>query len=374
MSLTPILDLMQDPPKPRTPRWWPYILGAAIGAGIAVLPEFSDSLAGFNALLFIPLLYAAVAIHEFGHLLAGKMVGMAPGGLAIGGFVMMKSDRGWTFRFDRRFLAGGMAMPVPARGELRIPAFALMVAGGPVASILSTLVCGYLFLEYGSGAWDWVGSFLWASAPGLLSLIPASAGLNKSDGARLWMLLRRPEDAGVWMASVAVSAENIQGVRPREWDPVLVDRMLRAEGAGEVFPSLMGYYRALDEQNIPAALKHLETALALSARSGLAVRQALFFEAAEANALLKADAGHAREWLSRAVKLRKTKSKACAESAVAIGDGRFADALRDIAAARALIAKSRQRSGLAIFANERLDERERYCREALAAQSPAYQS
>ena len=368
MSATPILNMLQDPPAPRSKRWT-LLVGLAAGAAIVFAPtSLRGLLPGFNAILWIPCVYIAIAIHELGHLAVGKMAGMAPGGLVVGGFVMMKSGNHWTFRFDyRRILGGGMAVPQPVKRKFHISGFAWMVAAGPIASILSTLVCWIAFLKYGSGTWDWIGSSFWASAMGLFSLIPLSSGLHKSDAARLWMLLKRRDQAQAWMAAVAIQTENGNGVRPREWDSALVEQMLSAveSPGGRIFPELMAYFRNLDEQNESAALEHLESALAASASSGKAVRQALFLEAAEANALLICNAVNARAWRDRALKLRKPESTACSDGAVAMCEGRFEDAIRSIGMARAFLVKRKLDSGLARFAKERLDQRERVCKQAL---------
>jgi hypothetical protein len=368
MSATPILNMLQDPPTPRSKKW-AILLGVAAGAAIGLAPaSLGRMLPGLNPILWIPCLYVAIAIHELGHLAGGKMAGMAPGGLVVGGFVMMKSGNHWIFRFDyRRILGGGMAVPQPVKGKFQVAGFAWMVAAGPIASILSTLVCWITFLKYGSGTWDWIGSLFWASAMGLFSLIPISFGLHKSDAARLWLLLKRRDQAEAWMAAIAIQAENANGVRPREWDSAMVEQMLSIDEtrSGRIFPELMAYFRNLDEQNESAALEHLEIALAASASSGKAVRQALFFEAAEANALLICNAVNARAWRDRALKLRKPESAACCDGAVAMCEGRFGDALQSIERARALLVKRKLDSGLARFAKERLDQRERVCKQAL---------
>jgi hypothetical protein len=300
------------------------------------------------------------------------MAGMAPGGLIVGGFVILKSGDRWTFHFDyRRILSGGVAVPQPVKGKFGIAPFATMVAAGPIASILSTLVCWLAFLKYGSGTSDWIGSFFWASAVGLLSLIPMSSGIHKSDTAVLWMLWTQPDQARAWMASIAVQTESAKGIRPREWDPEMVEQMLAVSpsGSGRIFRHLMAYYRCLDEKNEAAAMEHLETALAASALSGKAVRQALFMEAAEVNALLKHNSGHARIWRDRALKLRKPQTIACVDGALAMSEGRFDDALRDIVSARDFIVKRKLACGLSRFALQRLDGRQRICEESRSALS-----
>ena len=92
----------------------------------------------------------------------------------------------------------------------------------------------------------------------------------------------------------------------------------------------------------------------------------LYFEAAEVNALLKHDPTRARTWRERALKLRKPESSACVDGGIAMSEARYDDAIRNIAAARARIVKRNLDSGLARFARQWLDERERFCRQALA--------
>ena len=370
MQATPILDLIKDPPAPRVSKVG-LLIGAAIGLGLVFMPDWlSDMLPGFNFLVWLPCFYIAICVHELAHLAAGIAVGMPPGGLVVGGFVLMKSGDHWTFRFDkRRLLGGGLAVPLPVKGKFDLAGFTWMVAAGPIASVLSVLVCWLAFVKYGSGDWEWIGSFFWASAVGLLSLIPMSSGMNKSDAARLWMLWTKPEQSRAWMATVAVQAENFAGIRPRDWDSGLVEQMLQAvpEGPEGISRHIMAYYLCLDEKRDEAACEHLEKALAASAKSGRAVRQLLFMEAAEVTALMRHDAPRAHTWLDRAQKLRKAESVACVKGSISICEGRFQDGLHEIAEARAFIVKRKLDSGTARFAKERLDDRERLCREALSA-------
>ncbi len=151
------------------------------------------------------------------------------------------------------------------------------------------------------------------------------------------MLLKHPDQAMAWMAAVAIQAENIKGIHPRDWDPDMFARMMSAPqpGGGRIFPELMAYLRNLEEGDQPSACLHLENAIGASAKAGKVVQQTLSFEAAEVNAMLKHNAANARVWLARALKLRKPESSACAESAVAIAEGRYEDALTKIDAARA---------------------------------------
>ena len=134
MSTTPILDLQEPPPKPGSARWIAVLIGVLIGGLVGMLqvrlPTFSGM--GFNGLLLIPAFYASIAVHELGHLLAGSLVGMPPGGLVIGGIVIFKSGRRWIIRFEpRRVFGGGLAKALPQKDSLRLASFGWMVAGVP---------------------------------------------------------------------------------------------------------------------------------------------------------------------------------------------------------------------------------------------------
>ena len=372
MSATPILDLEREPPtrrRSRWARWLPIVIGLAIGFTISAMdwsPD-PDSWPGFNPILWFLGIYVTITIHELAHLGVGMLRGMNPGGLIIGGFRLMRSGDRWTLRVEwKQFIIGGMAMPMSTK-DTSVADFVWMVAAGPIASILCTLALWIAFLHYGSGEWNWIGSFFWGSLPGISSLIPMSAGAHKSDAARIGMLLKNPGRAMAWMAAVAIQAENIKGVRPRDWDSDMFAKMMSStqSGGGRIFPELMAYQRSLEQGNEPAACLHLENAIGASAKAGKVYQQVLYFEAAEVNAMLKYNAANARVWLTRALRLRKPESSACAESAVAITEGRYEDALRKIDAARAHLMKRKQDSGTPRFAHERLNQRERLCKEAL---------
>ncbi|HEY6387166.1 MAG TPA: hypothetical protein VIX91_15935 [Candidatus Acidoferrum sp.] len=106
--------------------------------------------------------------------------------------------------------------------DFRPAAFAWMVAGGPIASLAFTAAFGFGAIKYGDGVWAWTGTLFWV---GLLitivSLIPASSGLNRSDGARLLVLMRQPEQSTAWMALYALQTEETHRVLPRDWDAEL---------------------------------------------------------------------------------------------------------------------------------------------------------
>ena len=367
MSATPILDLIETPPKPPQTKRLVLVIAGLVGVLLGMAPiMYPRYFAGFNGFLFLPALYVTVAVHEVGHLLAGRIVGMRPGAVVIGGISIFKSGQRWLIRFDyRRMFSGGLAKVLPEKGDFRPASFRWMVAGGPLASILFTAVCGLMELRYGPGLWGTTATLFWM---GLLTavgpLVPASRGLNKSDGARLWILARRPEQARAWMALYALQTEETNGVRPRDWDAELVAQMLLAEPSSGEYPyiQLLAFYRQMDQRKEQVALEHLEKALATSGNITKVFRQCIFLEAASSSALSRGNVSQARTWVERAGKVKEPVSTDNAEAVIAIREGRHEDAVRFLAAARARIERLKLDSGLARFAQEQLAEYAEICK------------
>ena len=104
LPATPILDLNEEPPPLRRSR---HLLAFAVGLAIGLGLGFGlDWLPPINGLAVLILLYPVIAIHEAGHLIAGKLVGMAPGGVLVGGFYFFRSGDRWTFHFEPRLIFG----------------------------------------------------------------------------------------------------------------------------------------------------------------------------------------------------------------------------------------------------------------------------
>ena len=282
MAATLIFDLEEPPPKPVSNKWIGLLIGFFVGLLLALSPLKKLGY-GFNRLLFFPALYVAIAFHEIGHLVAGSLVGMPPGALVIGGLVIFKSGDRWLIRFDyRRIFGGGLAKALPQKDDLRLTAFAWMVGGRPIASLLFLLSCAFLESRYGDGTWAWIGTLFWI---GLLitiaPLIPFSSGLNKSDGARLWTLMRRPGRCRSWMALWALQTEETRGVVPSDWDAELVSQMLMTDPSAGEYPyvQLLAFYRCMHQNKQQVSPEHLENSLASSARASKVLRQIIFLEA-----------------------------------------------------------------------------------------------
>jgi peptidase M50-like protein len=365
---SPIFDLEQPPPQQRW-GWLPKLIGGALGAIFSALLILADQnelpdwhWPACNGLLVLPALYFVIAIHELGHLAAGRLAGLNTGGIAVGGFIFTKSGKNWAFRFNRRLLGGGFFKPLTGTAGFRASRYAWMVAAGPAVSLFVMVVCGWVSVQYGSGHWNWIGTVFWTSPVGVISLVPFSSGLNKSDGMLLRMLIRHPEHSRSWMALIALQTEEARGLRPR--DPRLVEHMLAVDirSSDYVRCQLMAYYLRVDQGQEVAALEHLENALAGSGHSGIAIRHALYLEAASASAGISKHAAQARVWLQRARKLRRPDSLDVVEAGIAMCEGRYEEAAGHWEAARARVLRRRLDSGCIRLALEKWAEQEAVCR------------
>jgi hypothetical protein len=131
----------------------------------------------------------------------------------------------------------------------------------------------------GDGLWGWIATLFWTALfITVLPLVLFSRGT--SDGARLWKLMRRPDQTRPWIALWALQGEETCGVLPRNWDPELVRQMLVADPTSGQYPfiQLLAFYRLADEKNEQVALEHLENALAKSARCSKVLRQCIFWK------------------------------------------------------------------------------------------------
>lgn len=375
MSPAPILDLEQDLPKRRF-RWGVYFIGIPVILLIMLTPmvawAFWDTGPEFNGALLFPGFYVCVVIHELGHLIAGRFAGVPTGAFSVGGFTMARSGDHWTFRFDRRWLLGGFVIPLPPSRDFDRGRYAWLVAGGPVASILMSIACWSAFQRFGDGSLQWIGSLFWTSLMAVLAaLIPQRSMGIRSDSARLWQLFRDPEGARRWAALVALNGDDMKGVRPRDWDPALVDLMMQADPSEGHYASLqlLASYRSMDQGNPQGAVLNLEKALPYAARQGNKRAMVVCFQwAAALSASVRNNPAQGRVWLERAQKLRagKLEDLEGIQADIAIAQGRYADALGHLAKRLGEMKKKRLDSGTARFAKERIAEREALCRAALA--------
>lgn len=301
-SATPILDLLHPLPMPDTERVngrfaTPFLL--VVGA-IAMTENLSSLSIPFGFLLIN---FLTIAIHEFGHLIAGWCVGLRFKGVRIDPFRIRIDSGQWKFRIRPKLFGGFafMSLDRVRRVRRRLVAY---VAGGPAASIVcgaAAAVAGEIGVarQYDS-AWPTFLEFfgVWSLVIGCVSLFPFRVGRYANDGMLLRALLFWKPEATQLIASYALST--IKGDKP--FPPDYVHRWFRLAGARTKLQDqnyLENWLAFEGAQDHEIAAQSLERCLADSARMDDDQRDKLIVEAAVFTAWHRHDAVKAEIWSKR---------------------------------------------------------------------------
>jgi len=200
-----------------------YFIGKMGASASVEIPRITVILI---ALLFIPIFFIVIGIHEAGHALAGKWVNFDFRMYIVGPLMWNKEESGWQFQWNKNVnTAGGMVVCMPTDTDDLGRRFSVYAAGGPVASFLLTIVAygmyrlikpvditghvamqtlAYLFL---------VMAFL-SLVIFIVTAIPMHFGGFSSDGARVLRLLRGGETGRFETLILKLIAGSTSGLRP----------------------------------------------------------------------------------------------------------------------------------------------------------------
>jgi hypothetical protein len=168
-------------------------------------------------------------------------------------------------------------------------------------------------------------------------------GLNS-----LWELLRGGPPAEIKWLSRILSAALWDGIRPREWDAALVERILAARNGSpsDVIANLYGYYHALDTCRIECAGKLIDLAAAQCGKSPVNFHQAVSVEAAFFEGRYRSSATRARQWLEQVKHGQvEEQTRLRGEAAVLLAEGRRVEASEKVQAALAALPQSADPGG-----------------------------
>lgn len=336
--------------------------GALFGAWIANMAEVKST--GWDlsrpeklglVLACLPVIFLFLAAHEAGHLLGGRLAGFRFLLFIVGPLKIHRERDRIRLELNRSAgLAGGIAACVPEDARDLRRRTLMMVAGGPLASLVTGAFALGLFFGldlqglppesglaalYGSVALLMFGGG--SLGIGLVTLIPGRTSGFWTDGARILQLLRGGPQAERDVALMALIASSQAGRRPRDWDGALVEQALSLEDASlfEVLARMLVSARDLDRDDFESARRHLERALSLAGELPPTVRPGLLLEAAWFEAAVRGDAGAARRWLDAAGEgaLVQKHARLRAEAAVLAAEGKPAEAAERAAQARHLL-------------------------------------
>ncbi len=292
---------------------------AAISAGLALaitytLPQtwYEPTVAGpylLNTLTAaIAAYYLTMAIHELGHVAGGLLAGLRFVMLSVG--PLRVTRQGWGVRLDlneSRFWLGGFSLGVPTDDYALRRRVAMAAAGGPFSNAVQlVLVCLLMLNRQRAPIAVWPGALLdllvlFSTTSVLLTAWPRRMGAVTADGAKLLTLLKGGPQAERLTTIYALTGASTSGVRPRDLNPVWLQRALSPadESAEEASANFFCYFHALDAADLPAAAAYLDRALLLCQKLPQPQRVAYFLEAAYFEARHGGSAAAARAWLDQ---------------------------------------------------------------------------
>ncbi len=223
------------------------ITGYGISHFFFKMPGIKESLPAFNALdalTFLILILLVLAIHELGHLMGGFSRGMRFLLFIVGPFQWIKTPDG--IRFSLVFNLGsfgGLAAAMPDPDKELGAQMQRLVLGGPLASLILSFVCliiGALLQGKPAIYFYFVGGFSFLIF--LVTALPFRAGGFMSDGMQFLELRRGGTAVEERQNIITLMAQGMAGVRPRDLDMTIIDRMLASQTADPMRQVIARYY------------------------------------------------------------------------------------------------------------------------------------
>jgi hypothetical protein len=309
VSETPILDSGVLPPRTRKKSWGNVIAGFAVGSFfgfVMIVGERvgGDLYPGQGLLVFITALALPVAVHEFGHLLAGWAQGFRFSFVAVGPVSVRLQHGLLKIRVRREMRALGYAgMHVCGVRRLR-RRMLVYVAAGSAANLLSLPLALFLtnraFPLYSWGA-AFAAEFVMISVMLFaLNVLPLGSR-SSSDGSRIAMLLRSRERTRRWITTIAVGGQKRKGTRAKDWRQTWLRAAtsLHDNSVDEFSGTWLAYISASAKEDAALAAAHLERCLQLVHLLRPSIRDLVAQEAAVFTAWFWKDAPLAEKWVSQ---------------------------------------------------------------------------
>jgi hypothetical protein len=203
----------------------------------------------------------SITLHEAGHVIGGKVMGMQFGYFVAGPFHIEKGRKGIRIRENRNWgLIGGVALMLPAEGrfEDRLRKdLAVMTISGP----LTSLALGLLMLAvwYTSGIEFFAICSMFHGVILFATILPLPNGQFQTDGTAFFHLIKRTNEAKSKIQSALLTGEMYGAKRPLQWSSSMYkacqEKMDRATDVKEVFiEAMFVFYVEADRDGIMPAI------------------------------------------------------------------------------------------------------------------------
>lgn len=351
---------------------FPALMGLALGASGMLLGRYAkrsdwaatglaqdlDALGAID-LLALPLtFFAVILIHELGHLAGGLIRGMRFLLLIVGPLRLRRTVSGLKLDW---FLSGqtfgGLTAAMPdLQRPLRAQLLSLIV-GGPLASVLLAAVALSLSTTVdGRAAAHLLVLGAMSAMIFVATALPMRAGGFQSDGMQCIELLRGGPAVEQRTLLMAVYAQSLAGVRPRDRDPAPLERALQLRGnepMRDTGAALMAYQAALDRCDLKAAGEWIDCVADGHDAYPAMFRQALANEIAFFSARYRHDIDTATAWSARARGgAVEPASRALTEAAIALGRGDATVALQAIQRGELALGHSSDAGSVALLGDQ----------------------
>ncbi len=292
--------------------WIFALAGFAVGFGWWERWARAQGLAvHFGLLYFLESLVAAlviIVVHELGHALAGKTLGMKLRAFIVGPFQWRISDGKWEFRFlpAKIFATGGATAVVPTTLEHFRAQQICMIAAGPFASLVGGLIAFCAALAATNSHWEpaWLLLALIATLSLLgfiVNLIPFRTETSYSDGAQIYQLLSKGPWGDYHRALSIAGSTLVTPLRPRDFDIEAIQRaaVCITHGPQGLLLRLLASSYYLDCGRIPEASQALAEAEGVYKESASEISAELDTVFVFGKAFLQRDSAGARRWWER---------------------------------------------------------------------------
>jgi len=337
-----------------------WLIGS-FGKILLAIPAFSaPGVIGMIFFLFGALLFV-ILIHELGHVIGGRLAGYSFLMLTVGPFKWVREQGKVRWRWNSSInTLGGLTLMVPPGAQTESRGMAPLIIGGPIASFslffLSTAIIiiitlaqpGHIIGEYTAFFLMLVAIMALVATVG--AVLPFSTGGFSTDGGQFLDLVRGGHRAERRLTMMTLSAYSINGTRPRELDPLLINRLLElsAEQKDQIAVAAhhFAFYHYLDLGRTDLAGAALDRALELKEAYPAELRSGLWLEHAYFQGRYGDDVISAEESLKKGSGgFVEAHTRARAEAAVALARGDIQGARTAIDLALSKIDRSMDRGG-----------------------------
>jgi Zn-dependent protease len=268
--------------------------------------EIHSGLFYFLEILFASLVVALV--HELGHAIVGKALGMKLRTFIIGPFQWHIRGGKWEFQFlpAKIFVSDGATGVVPTTLEHFRANTICMIAAGPFASLIGGLLAFCAAFTAPNSRWEPAWQLLalittLSLLASILNLIPVRTGTSYSDGAQIYQLLSNGPWGDYHRALSIARSTLVTPLGPRDYDIEAIQRaaISIAHGPRVLHLHLLASSYYLDWGRIPEAIQALAQAEAIYEESASEIPVEWHTEFVFGKALLQRDAAGARLWWDR---------------------------------------------------------------------------